>query len=105
MPVPQPFSPAPVPSLNPSTLSQPTESELMERMRQVQALMVEIHRLESESGERNGQRVQELRQRVMELSNTDEHGRLHIPSGPVQPPPAYPSYENYRESPKYDGSG
>lgn len=108
MPFPQPFSSTPV-IPNPSTPPQPTEPpDLMERMRQVQVLMVEIHRLESdpESG-RNDQRVQELKQRVIELSNTDGQDRAHIPFDPVQPPPAYPSYENNsRERPKYgDGSG
>jgi len=73
MPIPQPFSPAPI---NPSTTPQnpATSSELMDRMRQVQMLMVDIHRLESEG---NHQRVQELKQRVAELSGTDS------------PPPAY----------------
>lgn len=58
-------------------------------------LMVEIHRLESESGERNYQRVQELKQRVIELSNTDEHGySMHMPTDTIthpslRPPPAY----------------
>lgn len=106
MPVPQPFFSTPV-IPNPSTPPQPTEPlDLMERMRQVQVLMVEIHRLESEpeSGEWKNQRVQELKQRVIELSNTDGHDRVYIPSDPVQLPPAYPS--NERERPKYgDGTG
>ena len=101
MPVPQPYFPAPVIS-SPSTPPQPTESDLMERMRQVQMLMVEIHRLENESVERNDQRLQELKQRVIELSNTDGHDRVYIPSDPAQPPPAYPAHENNsRERPKY----
>ncbi|KAF8808495.1 hypothetical protein BYT27DRAFT_7189005 [Phlegmacium glaucopus] len=103
MPVPQPFYPTPV-IPNPPLPPQPTESDLMERMRQVQLLMVEIHRLESESGERNEQRVQELKQRVIELSNPDRHG---MPSDPVQPPPAYPAHENDNKGrPEYaDGRG
>jgi hypothetical protein len=62
----------------------------MDRMREVQILMVEIHRLENSSEERNSQRIQELKRRVMELSNTDEHESVHT----AQPPPAYFSPDN-----------
>ncbi|KAF8815605.1 hypothetical protein BYT27DRAFT_7213041 [Phlegmacium glaucopus] len=46
--------------------------DLVERMRQVQVLMVEIHKLENESGGavNHRQRIQELQRRVMELSDT-----------------------------------
>ena len=92
MPIPQPFSPAPitVPTTVPTTTApNPPSSDLMDRMRQVQMLMVEIHRLENEPREENHHRLQQLKQRVAELSATDGH----TPSAPdsFQPPPAYPS--------------
>ena len=55
-------------------------------MLEVQSLMVEIHRLESESREGNQQRLQALKQRVGELSATD--GRMQGMDS-LQPPPAY----------------
>lgn len=95
MPTHQPFSnsfsPAPisVPSPAPPNANTATvDSELMDRMRQVQILMVEIHRLESDSREGNHQRLQELKQRVAELSATD--GRM--PSNSFPPPPGPPAY-------------
>lgn len=89
MPVPQPFIPNPV-IPNSSSLPNSSTSDLMDRMRQVQILMVEIHRLESSPGERNAQRIQELQQRVMELSNTDGHESVPVHTTPdSQPPPAY----------------
>jgi hypothetical protein len=89
MPVPQPFIPSPLIS-NLSSLPNSSTSDLMDRMRQVQILMVEIHRLESSPGERNTQRIQELKQRVMELSNTDGHESVPVHTTPdSQPPPAY----------------
>lgn len=87
MPISQPFVPSPV-IPNSSSPPNPSTSDLMDRMRQVQILMVEIHRLENSSGERNSQRIQELKQRVMELSNTDEHEYVHT-APDSQPPPAY----------------
>lgn len=88
MPMPQPYSPAPV-TVPTTTQPNPPSSELMDRMRQVQLLMVEIHRLESESREGNHQRLQELKQRVAELSAMD--GRMPSETDSFQPPPAYPS--------------
>ena len=58
-------------------------------MRQVQMLMVEIHRLESESREGNHQRLQELKQRVAELSATDgpKPPQGSVPVDSLAPPP------------------
>ena len=100
VPVPQVFPPVvPVPS---SPLQ--ATSNLIDRMRQVQTLMIEIHRLESESGERNSQRVQELRQRVIELSDTNGQEPVHGPAEPtpdsLQPPPAYSPRDNDSERPE-----
>ncbi|KAF8815613.1 hypothetical protein BYT27DRAFT_6665579 [Phlegmacium glaucopus] len=46
--------------------------DLVERIQQVQVVMVEIHRLENEPGGavNHRQRIQELQRRVVELSNT-----------------------------------
>ena len=86
--------------------------DLVERMRRVQTMMIEIHRLENESrsGMNHGQQIQELHRRVMELSDSDvTHGTTgstaaisrqqvssHIPPslGSIgveinEPPPAY----------------
>ena len=47
--------------------------DLVERMRRVQTMMIEIHRLENESrsGMNHRQQIQELHRRVMELSDSD----------------------------------
>lgn len=111
MPIPQPFSPPiTVPNLNlppfspaptirvqtatPGPPNSGTSSDLMDRMRQVQLLMIEINRLEGESRDGNYQRLQELKQRVAELSATDMRtgpGMASAPDAfPSQPPPAYP---------------
>ena len=90
-PVPQPVIPSSVISNSSSPPELASTSDLMDRMRQVQVLMVEIHRLENASGERNTQRIQELNQRVMELSSADRHEPTPAsqPTPDSQPPPAY----------------
>ena len=110
-PVPQAFSPAS--RLLDSSYPNPSTSSLslIDRMQQVQTLMVDIHQLESKSGERNSQRVQELRQRVIELSDIDRREPVHNPADTtpncLPPPPAYsPRSNNSPERPELgDGSG
>jgi len=107
-PTPQQFSPAPQPiysgsgytpsphwqpspiTVPPTTLPNPVTSSSdnsdLYRMQQVQRLVIEVHRLESESREGNRQRVQELKQRIGELSSTE--GRMTVPD-PLQSPPVY----------------
>jgi hypothetical protein len=90
-PTPQPFyTPQPSPiTVPPTTLPNPgasSNSSDLNRMLEVQSLMNEIHRLESESREGNQQRVQELKQRVGELNAMD--GRMQGLDS-LQPPPAY----------------
>lgn len=84
--------------------------DLVERMRRVQTMMIEIRRLENESrsGMNHRQQIQELHRRVMELSGSDvtrgtsspaisrHQVSAHIPPspGPIgveinEPPPAY----------------
>ena len=71
-------------------------------MLEVQTLMVEIHRLEGESREGNQQRIQELKQRVGELSGTD--GRMPVPDSFLQPPPAYDVKQSIGR-PEYGAAG
>lgn len=113
VPIPQSLSPPPI-NRSPPPDSPP--SDLIDRMRQVQMLMMEINRLQSASGERNSQRIQELQQRVVELSDTDGQAvplpqamvdpRIPPPH-PRTPPPAYLPVDNgNRERPEYsDGRG
>lgn len=100
MPTPQHFSPipqsqsyfTPQPSpitVPPTTLLNPGgtgDNSDLNRMMEVQSLMLEIHRLESESREGNQQRLQELKRRVGELNAMD--GRMQGLES-LQPPPAY----------------
>ncbi|KAF8888710.1 hypothetical protein CPB84DRAFT_1749443 [Gymnopilus junonius] len=105
-PVPQPASPPPAPQVSPhnppveihfpkpSTTSPspppPQSLSLMERMREVQMLMLDIHRLESDTtGTHNRARIQELQHRVTELSNVDSQGTLAEvnPRNAREPPP------------------
>ena len=81
---PQHFSPASTTTL---PLTDPA-TDGSDRMRQVQMLTAEIHRLESESREGNQQRIQELNRRVAELRGTDG-----LP-GPIFLPPAYDVKQN-----------
>ncbi|KIM41093.1 hypothetical protein M413DRAFT_445818 [Hebeloma cylindrosporum] len=64
------------------------QMSLVDRMQEVQTLMLEIHRLESDPGSNNRVRIQELQRRVTELSDT---GNSNVAtSGQVLgPPPAY----------------
>jgi len=62
--------------------------DLMDRMREVQTLMVEIHRLESDPGPHNRERIQELQQRVTELSDT-QNSNVTTSGQALGPPPAY----------------
>ena len=76
MPPRSPAPPAPVPQHSPELvrLSSPpnTPSNLVDRMREVQTLMLEIHQLESEPGSNNNnEKIQELQRRVAQLSRTD----------------------------------
>jgi len=68
----------------------PDQMSLVDRMREVQTLILEIHRLESDAGPNNRSRIQELQQRVTELSDTQNSNVAVTTSGPVLgPPPAY----------------
>jgi len=67
-------------------------SSLVERMREVQNLMLEIHRLESDTSSQNNRtRIQELQRRVTELSDTEAQPPPMPTTGAVnnvtQPPP------------------
>jgi len=105
---PMPFSPAPITFPNPTTTppnNPATSSELMDRMRQVQMLMVEIHRLESDPpSEGNQQRLQELRQRVAELSGTDTDKRMQYVPDPLAPPPYLSDVNQSVGKPEYYGA-
>lgn len=109
LPVPQAFPPPP--GILDSSYPNPSTSSLIDRMQQVQTLMVDIHQLENKSGERNSERLQELRQRVIELSDIDGHEVVHNPVNTtpncLPPPPAYsPRRNNNAERPELgDGSG
>jgi len=61
---------------------------LMDRMREVQTSMAEIHRLESGPGPDNRERIQELQRRVTELSDT-QNSNVTTPGQALGPPPAY----------------
>ena len=63
----------PTPTAASSPQTQPIS--LMDRMREVQTLMLERHRLESDtSGANNRPRIQELQQRVTDLSDVEGSG-------------------------------
>ena len=105
-PTPQPFfNPQPSPiTVPPTTLPNPATSSDgsdLNRMLQVQTLMLEIHRLESESREGNQQRLQELKQRVGELSGTG--GIMQGPDS-LPPPPAYDGKQSIGR-PEYGAPG
>jgi len=62
------------PSEPPRTITNPPEQplSLVERMREVQNLMLEIHRLESDASSQNNRaQIQELQRRVTALSDTE----------------------------------
>jgi hypothetical protein len=61
---------------------------LVDRMREVQTLMLEIHQLESDPGPDNRLRIQELQRRVTELSDT-QNSNVAASSLVLGPPPAY----------------
>jgi len=60
----------------------------MDRMREVQTLMLEIHRLESDPGTNNRSRIQELQRKVTELSDT-QNSNVATSGQILGPPPAY----------------
>ena len=72
------------PQIDPSS----DQTNLMDRMREVQALMLEIHRLESDPGPNNRSRIQELQRRVTELSDT-QNSNVATSGQILGPPPAY----------------
>ncbi|KDR84687.1 hypothetical protein GALMADRAFT_237553 [Galerina marginata CBS 339.88] len=75
------------------------QTNLLDRMREVQTLMLEIHQLESQPGSQtNRTKIQDLQRRVTELSGVD--------SRPA-PPPIVAAVNDNREPPPYnlDGSG
>ncbi|KIM40790.1 hypothetical protein M413DRAFT_446168 [Hebeloma cylindrosporum] len=83
------------PELPPTANSLPEQTSLLDRMREIQTLMVEIHHLESDPGSNNHSKIQELQQRIAELgdaqdSDTDEISSqgLGPPSGSAQDDPA-----------------
>ncbi|PPR06205.1 hypothetical protein CVT24_000650 [Panaeolus cyanescens] len=78
--------------------SQPIHPSLIERMREVQLLIIEIQRLESQTNlEENREKIQALQQRITELSDThtspgeDYATTITFPMPNVisEPPPAY----------------
>jgi len=94
-----PQEPPPIHSpIRSPTLAPNLTLDLVERMRQVQIMMIEIHRLENESTSGNHrQRIQELQQRVMALSDTAPDTTIGShqttsnlpPAETSDPPPAY----------------
>lgn len=111
----QPFIPTPIipdrpltpPHIIPNPSSPPATSDLMDRMRQVQMLMVEIHLLENvPPAEQNTPLIQELKRRVMELSNTDGNVPTDASLDSRAPPPYVPREDGAGERPQHgDGSG
>jgi hypothetical protein len=66
----------------------PDQMSLVDRMREVQNLMLEIDRLESDAGPNNRSRIQELQRRVTELSDT-QNSKVATFGLVLGPPPAY----------------
>jgi hypothetical protein len=84
----QSISPPPLISEKQRTNPSSGQTSLMDRMREVQTLMLEIHELESEPEPNNRSRIQELQRRITELSDTQTSNAAT--SGQVLgPPPAY----------------
>jgi len=73
----------------PSSTSPTAESGLLERMREVQRLMLEIHRLETEEGVDNAECIREAHQRVIELSAVDNTEAQQRPEAGRELPPPY----------------
>ncbi|KAF9554692.1 hypothetical protein CPC08DRAFT_712704 [Agrocybe pediades] len=95
-PIPSVRAPQVVPPTSPSAepdvkgaipLPANAPSTLVDRMREVQTLMLEIHTLESEGGSNNNERIQELQRRVAQLSRTDGNSAS---VGSSDPPPYFP---------------
>ncbi|KAJ3505616.1 hypothetical protein NLJ89_g7325 [Agrocybe chaxingu] len=91
-----------VASLQEPDRTAPIPTSLLERMREVQRLMMEIHKLEGRPGATqeeegtNRQRIRELQQRITELSERESDNRVDDTTGPSpmtpairEPPPAY----------------
>ena len=66
----------------------PDQMSLVDRMREVQTLMLEIHQLESDAGPNNRLRIQELQRRVTELSDA-QNSNVATSGLVLGPPPAY----------------
>jgi len=73
----------------PSPTSSTAESGLLKRMQEVQRLMLEIHRLETEDGVDNAQCIREAHQRVIELSAVDNAEAQQRPDAGRELPPPY----------------
>jgi len=80
--------PATSDSEKPPTNPSPDQMSLVDRMREVQTLMLEIHQLESDAGSNNRSRIQELQRRVTELSDT-QNSNVATSGLVLGPPPAY----------------
>ena len=79
-----------IPSRVASSSTSPTAgSGLLERMREVQRLMLEIHRLETEEGVDNAECIREAHQRVIELSAVDNTEAQQRPEAGRELPPPY----------------
>jgi hypothetical protein len=84
----QSTSPPPPISEKPPTNPSSEQTSLMDRMQEVQTLMLEIHRLESDPGPNNRSRIQELQRKVTELSDT-QNSNVATSGQVLGPPPAY----------------
>jgi len=82
------FQPVPLPPIVGEKQIPLEQMSLADRMHEVQTLMVEIRRLESDPGPNNRMRIQELQRRVTELSDT-ENTHVSTSVQVIGPPPAY----------------
>jgi len=85
----QPISqPIPLPPLVGEKQIPLEQMTLADRMHEVQTLMIEIRRLESDPGPNHRTRIQELQRRVTELSDT-QNPNVSTSVQVIGPPPAY----------------
>jgi hypothetical protein len=85
------LTPPPATLEKPPTNPSPDQISLVDRMLEVQTLMLEIHQLELSDPEpmaNNRWRVQELQRRVTELNDT-QNSNVAISNLVLGPPPAY----------------